>query len=44
MTREQKLALMKERVTKMENIKSLQNIKCPGVLKALKREIKNMEQ
>ena len=44
MTREQKLALMKERVNKMENIKSLQNIKCPGVLKALKREIKNMEQ
>ena len=44
MTREQKLALMKERANKMENVKSLQNIKCPGVLKALKREIKNMEQ
>lgn len=41
MTKEQKLALINERINRMENVKALQNIKCPGALKALKRERDN---
>ena len=43
MTREQKLAIMKERKNRMMNVKSVQNLKCGGVLKALTREIRNAE-
>lgn len=42
MTKEQKLVLITERINRMENVKSLANIKCPGVLKALKREQRNL--
>ena len=44
MTKEQRLALIDERINKMENVKSLENIKCPGALKALKREKANLEK
>lgn len=42
MNKKQKLALMKDRVNKMEG--NGKNIKCPGALRALKREIRNLEQ
>ena len=42
MTHEQKLTLMYERLKKLEN--SGKNIKCPGVVKRLKRDIRNMER
>lgn len=41
MTKDQKLVLLKERVNKLEN--RPQNIKCPGVLKKLRRQIRNAE-
>ena len=41
MTKDQKVALLKERVNKLEN--RSQNIKCPGVLKKLRRQLRNME-
>ena len=44
MTKVEKLALITERINRMENVKSLQNIKCPGALKALKREKANLEK
>ena len=37
------IALMKERVNKMENLRINQNIKCPGVRKHLLRRIRNAE-
>ena len=43
MTKVQKLALMKERLNKMENSRAEMNNKCPGAKMALKREIRNME-
>lgn len=42
MNKEQKLALMKNRLAMLQN--KPKNIKCPGVVRALKREIRNMEQ
>lgn len=42
MTREQQLASMKNRLAVLEQ--SPKNIKCPGVLKKLRRQIRNMEQ
>lgn len=42
MTKEERLALINERINRMENVKSIVNIKCPGALKALKRERDNL--
>ncbi len=42
MTKEQKLALMKNRLLTLES--SGKNIKCPGVVRKLRRQIRNMEQ
>ena len=39
MTKEAKKALLEERIKKLEQ--SPKNIKCGGVLKALKRELRN---
>lgn len=41
MTREQKLALMKDRFNKLNG--SPKNIKCGGVVKKLARQIRNLE-
>ena len=41
MTKEAKLVLMKDRLNKLEGSKK--NIKCPGVVKKLRRQIRNME-
>lgn len=41
MSKEQKLALMKNRLATLEN--SPKNLKCPGVVRKLRREIRNME-
>jgi hypothetical protein len=41
MTREQNLALKRERLGRLQN--SNKNVKCPGVVKKLKREIRNIE-
>ena len=41
MTKEQTLALMKERLNKLEN--SPKNLKCPGAVRKLRRQIRNME-
>lgn len=41
MTREQKLAIMKNRLATLEG--SNKNIKCPGVVKKLKRQIRGLE-
>lgn len=42
MNKEQKLALMKNRLTTLEG--TSKNVKCPGVVKALRREIRNLEK
>lgn len=42
MTHQQKLALMYERLKKLEN--SSKNTKCPGVVRRLKRDIRNMKR
>ena len=42
MTREQKLALMKNRLTVLES--NSKNVKCPGIVRKLHRQIRNMEQ
>lgn len=42
MTREQKLALIENRIKTMEQ--SVKNIKCQGALKALKREYRNLSK
>lgn len=42
MSREQKLALMKNRLTSLQG--SPKNVKCPGVVRALRREIRNLER
>ena len=42
MTVEQKLALMKNRLATLEE--NGKNVKCPGVVRKLKRTIRNMEQ
>lgn len=36
------LALMQERLNRMQNVKSVQNIKAGGCMKALTREIRNL--
>ena len=42
MTREQKLALMKNRLTVLES--NGKNVKCSGVVRKLHRQIRNMGQ
>ena len=42
MTNEQKLALMKNRLTVLES--NGKNVKCPGVVRKLHRQIRNMKQ
>ena len=42
MNKEQKLALMKDRYKKLAG--SPKNIKCPGVMRKLARQIRNMEK
>ena len=42
MTKEQTLLLKKERLNKLEN--SNKNLKCPGVVRKLRREIRSMEK
>lgn len=41
MTTEQKLAIMKDKLNKLEN--SPKNIKCPGVVRKLTRQVRNLE-
>ena len=41
MTKNEKIALMKERLNRMENLKTSANIKCPGVRKNLIRQLRN---
>ncbi len=41
MNRESKLALMKDRLSRLS--RSEKNIKCGGVLRRLKRDIRNLE-
>lgn len=41
MTKNEKIALMKERLNRMENLKTEVNIKCPGVRKKLMRQLRN---
>lgn len=42
MKKEEKLALMKNRLATLES-SGTKNIKCPGVCKKLRRQIRNME-
>jgi hypothetical protein len=42
MTKEQKLAIMKNRLSVLEG--TPKNIKCPGAVRKLRRQIRNMEQ
>lgn len=42
MTKEQKLALMKDRLASLKNTEK--NVKCPGVVRKINRQIRNMEQ
>lgn len=42
MTTQEKLALMKMRLEKLKA--SPKNIKCPGVVRALEREIRNLQR
>ena len=42
MTTEQKIAIMKNKLVKLEN--STKNIKCPGVVKKLHRQLRNLEK
>ena len=41
MTKEQMLAIKKEKLNKLSN--SPKNLKCPGVLRKLRREVRNLE-
>ena len=42
MRKDQKLAIMKDRLNTLE--KSSKNIKCGGVVRALRREVRNLEK
>lgn len=42
MTKEAKLALMKDRLAKLQG--SFKNVKCGGVVRKLSRQISNMEK
>ncbi|MBO4592312.1 MAG: hypothetical protein J5684_07125 [Eubacterium sp.] len=41
MTKEERIAILKDNIVKMEN--SVKNIKCPGVLKKRNRELRNLQ-
>lgn len=41
-TAEQKLEIMKDKLNKLEN--SPKNIKCPGVVRKLSRQVRNLER
>lgn len=41
MTREEKLVLMKNRLSVLKG--SVKNIKCPGVVRKVERQIRNLE-
>lgn len=41
MTKEQTLALKKEKLNKLSN--SPKNLKCPGVVRKLRRQVRNLE-
>ena len=41
MTKEHMLAIKKEKLNKLSN--SPKNLKCPGVLRKLRREVRNLE-
>lgn len=43
MTKNEKLAIMKERLNRMENLKADANIKCGGCRRKLERQIRNAE-
>lgn len=42
MKKEEKLMITKERLSRLNN--SPKNIKCPGVVRKLKRQVRNMEE
>jgi len=42
MTKEEKLAILKDKYSKLYN--SPKNIKCPGVVRKLARQIRNLER
>lgn len=42
MNKADKLAVMKNRLSTLEG--TTKNVKCPGVVRALKREIRNLEK
>ena len=42
MTKEIKLAITKDRYNRLSN--TPKNVKCPGVLRKIRREIKNLEK
>lgn len=41
MTKEEKMELLKNRINTLEN-RGLKNVKAPGVLKKLRRQLRNM--
>ena len=41
-TTEQRIAILKDKLTKLEN--SPKNIKCPGVLKKRRRQLRNLQK
>ena len=41
MTRENQIAILKDKINRLEN--SVKNTKCPGVLKKLHRQLRNLE-
>lgn len=43
MTKNEKLAIIRERLNRMENLRTSQNIKCPGVRKKLERQLRNAD-
>lgn len=42
MTSKEKLLILNDKINKLEN--SVKNIKCPGVLQKLRRQVRNLEK
>ena len=42
MTSKEKLLILNDKINKLEN--SAKNIKCPGVLQKLRRQVRNLEK
>lgn len=42
--KEKKILTLKNRINILENNKATQNTKCPGVLKKLRRQLRNAER